>query len=103
MDTFGSDIFIFEENIAPETNANNGQRIQRGNQGPNMTERHPRPNTDNGKSQETFLEVVEIMPSLHLAYDELTAIVRCLNFHFRAISVRRSYDIVRFLGLVGSS
>ena len=29
-----------------------------------------------------------VMPSLHLAYDELTAIVRCLNFHFRAISVR---------------
>ena len=39
-----------------------------------------------------------IMPSLHLVYDELTAIVRCINSHFRAISVRRSYDIVRFLG-----
>ena len=38
------------------------------------------------------------MPSLHLAYDELTAIVRCLSSHFRAISVRRSYDIARFLG-----
>ena len=36
------------------------------------------------------------MPSLYLAYDELTAIVRCLN-------VRRSYDIVRFLGVLGSS
>ena len=44
-----------------------------------------------------------IMPSLHLAYDELTAIVRCLNSHFRTISVRRSYDIVRFLGVIGSS
>ena len=43
------------------------------------------------------------MPSLHLAYDELTAIVRCLNSHFRAISVRRSYDIVQFWGVVGSS
>ena len=43
------------------------------------------------------------MPSLHLAYDELTAIVRCLNSHFRAISVRRSYEIVRFLGVVESS
>ena len=30
------------------------------------------------------------MPSLQLAYDELTAIVRCLNSQFRAISVRRS-------------
>ena len=45
----------------------------------------------------------QLMPSLHLVYDELTAIVRCLNSHFRAISVRRSYDIVRFLGVVGSS
>ena len=27
-----------------------------------------------------------VMPSLHLAYDELTAIVRCLNSHFRTIS-----------------
>ena len=44
-----------------------------------------------------------IMPSLHLAYDELTAIVRCLNSYFRAISVRKSYDIVRFMGVVGSS
>ena len=44
-----------------------------------------------------------LMPSLHLVNDELTAIVRCLNSHFRAISVRRSYDIVRFLGVVGSS
>ena len=44
-----------------------------------------------------------LMPSLHLAYDELTAIVRCLNSHFRTISVRRSHDIVRFLGVVGSS
>ena len=26
------------------------------------------------------------MPSLHLACDELTAIVRCLNSHFRAVS-----------------
>ena len=43
------------------------------------------------------------MPSLHLAYDELTAIVRCLNFNFRAISVRTSYDIVRFLGVVAST
>ena len=45
----------------------------------------------------------QLMPSLHLAYDELTAIVRCLNSHFRAISVRRPYNIVRFLGVVGSS
>ena len=45
----------------------------------------------------------QLMPSLHLAYDELTAIARCLNSHFRTISVRRSYDIVRFLGVVGSS
>ena len=44
--------------------------------------------------------LVQLMSSLHLAYDELPAIVRCLNSHFR---VRRSYDIVRFLGVVGSS
>ena len=44
-----------------------------------------------------------LMPSLHLVYDELPAIVQCLNSHFRAISVRRSYDIERFLGVVGSS
>ena len=43
------------------------------------------------------------MPSLHLVYDEVTAIVLCLNSHFRAIFVRRSHDIVRFLGVVGSS
>ena len=43
------------------------------------------------------------MPSLHLAYDELTAIVRCLNSHFRAISVRRSYDIRWFLVVVAST
>ena len=28
------------------------------------------------------------MPSLHLVYDELTAIVRCLNSHFRTEIVR---------------
>ena len=28
---------------------------------------------------------------LHLAYDQLTGIVRCLNSHFRTISVRISY------------
>ena len=38
------------------------------------------------------------MPSLHLAYDDLTVPVRCLNSHFRAVSVRRPYDIVRFHG-----
>ena len=37
------------------------------------------------------------MPCLHLACDELTAIVRCLNSHFHAVSVRKLYDIVRFL------
>ena len=36
-------------------------------------------------------DLIFFMPSLHLAYDEFTAIVRCLNSHFRAISVRRSY------------
>ena len=49
------------------------------------------------------IAVSVLMPSLHLAYDELTAIVRCLNSYFRAIAVRRSYDIVRFSGVVGSS
>ena len=38
------------------------------------------------------------MPSLHLAYDELTELVQCLNFHFRQASVQRPYNIVRFHG-----
>ena len=47
----------------------------------------------------TFSWVKQVlMPSLHLAYDELTAPVRCLNSHFREASVRRQYDIVRFHG-----
>ena len=50
-----------------------------------------------------MVEPATLMPSLHMAYDELTAIVRCLNSHFRTISVQRSYDIVRFLGVIGSS
>ena len=39
----------------------------------------------------------ELMPSLHLACDELTVIVQCLNSHLCAVSVRRLYDIVQFL------
>ena len=43
-----------------------------------------------------------VMPSLHFACDDLTTIVRCLNSNYRAVSVRRPYDIVRFLDVVGS-
>ena len=43
-----------------------------------------------------------VMPSLHLACDELTAIIMMPKFHFHVVSVRRPYDIVRFLGVVGS-
>ena len=49
---------------------------------------------DSGRGQ-----VLMINACLHLVYDELTAIVRCLNSRFRAISVRRSNDIVCFLTL----
>ena len=38
------------------------------------------------------------MHNLHLACDELTVPVQCLNFHFRAASERRPYNIVRFHG-----
>ena len=31
------------------------------------------------------LMLTHILPSLHLAYDELRAIRRCLNSHFRAV------------------
>ena len=41
-----------------------------------------------------------LMPSLILAYDELTAIVRCLNSHFRTISVLRT-EIVRYRTFIG--
>ena len=46
-------------------------------------------------------ENVIILP-LHLACDELTAIVRFLNSHIRAVSIQRPYDSVRFLGVLGS-
>ena len=36
------------------------------------------------------------MHNLHLACEELTVSVQCLNFHFRAASERRPYNIVRF-------
>ena len=56
--------------------------------------------------RDTFLSSenshLSVMPSLHLACDELTMIVRCLNSNFRAVSIRRPYDIVRFLGVAGS-
>ena len=38
------------------------------------------------------------MHNLHLACDELTGSVQCLNFHFPAASKRRPYNIVRFQG-----
>ena len=44
------------------------------------------------------MNIMLIMPSLHLACDELTAIIRCLNSHFCAVSERRPCDIVRFFG-----
>ena len=34
------------------------------------------------------MTIQSLMPSLHLAYDELTAIVRRLNSHFRTEIVR---------------
>ena len=42
-----------------------------------------------------------LMPSLRLACDELTAIIRCLNSHFRAVSVWRPYVIVRYRTVFG--
>ena len=38
------------------------------------------------------------MPSLHLANDELTDPVQCINSHFHVASVQRSYNIVRLHG-----
>ena len=37
-------------------------------------------------------------PSLHLACNDFTAPAQCLNSRFRAVSVRRPCDIVRFHG-----
>ena len=54
----------------------------------------------------SLVELV-LMPSLHLAYDELTGIVRCLNSHFRTIIVRyRTFldlrtEIVRYRTFLG--
>ena len=61
---FGSDIFIFEENITPENN-NNAQRNRRGYQGPRITNRKPRSNIDNcnrKSAHETFSDVVKKQP-----------------------------------------